>query len=96
MILEKLSEFRQRNAHSICLMGIIPTEALPNQAMVANFVDSMLGGASPTAAERWHELIEALREFKKRGIAHNVDYVIPFRDLLRLPRREPPYHGFSG
>jgi hypothetical protein len=95
LILDKMSELRGRNAHCISLMGIMPLETLPNHAMVANFVDSMLDGASPTAAERWHELIESLREFMKDEGTHNVDYVIPLKDLMKLPRRQPPYQGFS-
>lgn len=95
VVLDKSAELRLRKAHSICLMGILPTEALPNRAMVANFVDSICGGANQTAAERWHELIDALRESMKDAGAHDIDYVIPYADLLRLPLRRPPYEAFS-
>lgn len=95
IILEKLTELRRRNAHCLCLTGILPTEALSNQAMVANFVDSMVGGSSPTVAERWHELIEWQQNCMTGEGAQDVDYVISMSDLLKFPRRKPPYQTFT-
>lgn len=95
LILDKLSELRNRNVHRMCLIGILPTETLPNRATVANFVDSMVAGASTTAAESCHELIEKLRDCLKEEGVQDVDYIISMSDLLRLPRRLRPYQSFS-
>jgi hypothetical protein len=62
---------------------------------VVNFVNSMVDGASEIVAERWHQAIEREREQMLSDGCENIDYLIPIHDLLRLPRRLPPYQGFS-
>jgi hypothetical protein len=95
VILSKLRELGARDEHSVAATAILPVELLANEGMVASFVDSTLDGASPIAAERWHDLIVTVREARKAHGLHNVAYMIPLSDLLRLPRREPPYQAFS-
>ena len=95
LILDKCAAPQRRKLHCICLMGILPIETLSNRAMVANFVDSICRGASEAAAERWHDLIEALRQRMWDNGAHHIDYIIPYADLLRLPMRLPPYEALT-
>jgi len=94
-IVEKCDEFRRRKLHSLSLTSILPFQALPDGALVANLVNSMVNGASEIVAERWHEAIEREREQMLGDGCENIDYLIPMRDLLRLPRRLAPYQGFS-
>ncbi len=94
-IVEKCDEFRQRKLHSLSLTSILPFQAFPDSALVANLVNSMVNGASEIVAERWHEAIEREREQMLSDGCENIDYLIPMRDLLRLPRQLTPYQGFS-
>ena len=94
-IVEKCDEFRRRKLHSISLTSVLPLHALPGSALVANFVNSMVNGASEIVAERWHEAIEREREQMLADGCENIDYLIPIHDLLRLPKRLAPYQGFS-
>ena len=94
-IVEKCDEFRRRKLHSLSLTSVLPLHALPDSALVANFVNSMVNGASEIVAERWHEAIEREREQMLADGCENIDYLIPMHDLLRLPKRLAPYQGFS-
>jgi transcriptional regulator with XRE-family HTH domain len=94
-IVEKCDEFRRRKLHSLSLTSVLPLQALPDSASVANFVNSMVNGASEIVAERWHEAIEREREQLLSDGCENIDYLIPIHHLLRLPRRLAPYQGFS-
>jgi transcriptional regulator with XRE-family HTH domain len=94
-IIEKHNEFRGRKLHSLSLTSVLPLQALSDNALVANFVDSIVDGASAIVAERWHEAIEREREQMLSDGCENIDYLIPMHDLLRLPRRLAPYQGFS-
>jgi transcriptional regulator with XRE-family HTH domain len=94
-IVEKCDEFRRRKLHSLSLTSILPFQAFPDGALVANLVNSMVNGASEIVAERWHEAIEREREQMLSDGCENIDYLIPMRDLLRLPRQLAPYQGFS-
>jgi hypothetical protein len=94
-IVEKCDEFRRRKLRSLSLTSVLPLQALPDNASVANFVNSMVNGASEIVAERWHEAIEREREKMLSDGCENIDYLIPIHDLLRLPRRLAPYRGFS-
>src|SRR5580700_1020483 len=62
IILEKCNELQLRKLRSLSLTSVLPLQALPHHAMVANFVTSMMNGASACAAERWHEVIERERD----------------------------------
>jgi hypothetical protein len=95
VILEKCHELQLRKLHTLSLTSVLPLQALPHHAMVANFVTSMMNGASAAAAERWHEVIERERDVMLNDGCENIDYLIPMRDLLRLPRRLEPYQAFS-
>jgi hypothetical protein len=95
IIVEKCDEFRRRKLYSLSLMSILPLQALPRHAMVANFVNSIVNGASVVMAERWHEAIDRERETMLSGGCEDIDYLIPMSDLLRLPERMAPYEGFS-
>jgi hypothetical protein len=95
IILNKVSEIRDRNCHCLSLMGTLPLKTLPNHAIAANFANSLAEGASPAIAERWHGLIERLREGTGSAGAANTDYIIPLRDLRRVPQRKPPYQDFT-
>jgi len=95
IFVEKCDEFRRRKLRSLSLTSVLPLQALPDNASVANFVNSMVNGASEIVAERWHEAIEREREKILSDGCENIDYLIPIRDLLRLPRRLAPYRGFS-
>jgi hypothetical protein len=96
IMLEKLDELRRRKLHSLSLTSILPPEILPQNAMVANFVDSLVNGASAVVAERWHEAIQQRREIMLTDGCENIDYLVPISHLLRLPQRLAPYQGFSG
>src|ERR1700721_2374907 len=52
-IVEKCDEFRRRKLHSLSLTSVLPLQALPDSASVANFVNSMVNGASEIVAARW-------------------------------------------
>jgi transcriptional regulator with XRE-family HTH domain len=95
VILDKCDELQRRKLHSLSLTSVLPLQALPHHAMVANFVTSMMNGASAAAAERWHEVIERERDRMLHDGCENIDYLIPMQDLLRLPRRLEPYQAFS-
>ncbi len=94
-IVEKCDEFRRRKLHSLSLTSILPFQALPDGALVANLVNSMVNGASEIVAEQWHEAIERERDQMLSDGCENIDYLMPMGDLLRLPRRLTPYQGFS-
>ena len=95
IILDKQDELRQRNLPALLLTSIFPLQTLPQNALVANFVNSIVGGANAVIAERWHELIQRERERLLHAGCANIEYLIPMEDLLRLPRRLPPYQAFS-
>jgi hypothetical protein len=95
VILDKFGELQRRELHSLSLTSVLPLQALPHHAMVANFVNSMMNGASAVAAERWHDVIERERDRMLKAGCENIDYLIPMQDLLRLPRRLEPYQAFS-
>jgi transcriptional regulator with XRE-family HTH domain len=94
-IVKKCDEFRRRKLHSLSLTSVLPLQALPDSALVANFVNSMVNGASEIVAERWHEAIERERDNMLSDGCENIDYLMPIDDLQRLPRRLAPYQGFS-
>ena len=95
VILEKCAELQRRKLHQLSLTSVLPLQAFPHHAMVANFVTSMMNGAAAAAAERWHEVIERERDRMLIDGCENIDYLIPMQDLLRLPRRLKPYEAFS-
>jgi hypothetical protein len=95
VILEKCDELQLRKLHSFSLTSVLPLQALPQNALVANFVNSMVNGASSVAAERWHEAIERERDRMLNDGCENIDYLIPMQYLLCLPKRLGPYQAFS-
>jgi transcriptional regulator with XRE-family HTH domain len=95
VILEKYEELRQRKLHSLSLTSVLPLQILPHNALVANFVNSMVNGGSAVVAERWHKAIEVERDRMLHEGCENIDYLIPMEDLLRLPKLLGPYQSFS-
>lgn len=95
IMLEKFEELRRRRINSLALTSFLPPQMLPQNAMVANFVNSLVNGASNVVAERWHEAIRRRREMMLSDGCENVDYLMPLDDLFRLPRRLGPYQSFS-
>jgi hypothetical protein len=95
IMLKKFDELRRRKLYSLSLTAFLPPQALPHNAMVANFVNSLVNGASDVVAERWHDSIQRRREIMLRDGCENIDYLIPINDLLRLPKRLAPYQSFS-
>src|ERR1700678_3440233 len=95
IIVEKCDEFRRRKLKSLSLMSVLPLQTLPHNALVANFVNSMVNGASAVVAERWHEAIEREREGMLNDGCETIDYLIAMEDLLKLPKRLRPYRDFS-
>jgi len=95
IILEKFSELRRRKLYSLSLTSFLPPQTLPQNAMVANFVNSLVNGASDVVAERWHETIRRRQEIMLSDGCENIDYFIPMSDLHRLPQRLAPYQSFS-
>jgi len=95
IMLEKFDELRRRNLYSLSLTSFLPPQTLPQNAMMVNFVNSLVNGASDVVAERWHEAIQRRRGIMLSDGCENIDYLIPINDLLRLPQRLAPYQGFS-
>jgi hypothetical protein len=94
-ILEKYDDLRRRKLHSLSLTSVLPLQTLPHNALVANFVNSMVDGGSAIMAERWHQAIEGERDRMLNEGCENIDYLIPMEDLLRLPKLLGPYQAFS-
>jgi len=95
IMLEKFDELRRRKLYSLSLTSFLPPQTLPQNAMVTNFVNSLVNGANDVVAERWHDAIQQRREIMLGDGCENVDYLIPMDDLLRLPQRRAPYQSFS-
>lgn len=95
MILDKLAEWKQRKLPWISLHRTLPAWILPTRAMLVNYVDSIFDGASPVAAERWHEMTELQQERMAAEGEGDCLHIMFLRDLTRIPERTPPYHGFS-
>jgi len=95
IMLEQFDQLRRRNLYSLSLTSLLPPQTLPQNAMGANFVNSLVNGANDLVAERWHEAIQRRREIMLSDSGENEDYLIPMDDLLRLPQRLAPYQSFS-
>jgi hypothetical protein len=76
IILNKVQEIRSRNCHCLGLMETLPLKTLPNNAIAANFANSLAEGASPAIAARWHGLIERLREGSGSSGAANTESLL--------------------
>ena len=96
-MLDKIDQWKRRNLSWVSLRRILPAWVMPTHAMLVNYVDSVFDGASPVAAERWHELAELRQNASATAGAHDSDglHIMFMKDLMRIPERIAPYHGFS-
>jgi transcriptional regulator with XRE-family HTH domain len=95
VMLDKMAEWKRRKLSWISLRRTLPACVMPNRGMLVNYVDSSFDGASPVAAERWHELAESREEGSAADGEGECLHLMFMRDLVRIPERMPPYHGFS-
>jgi hypothetical protein len=94
-LIEKLSEWRDRNLADVRLHGHLPPVLLPRRGMVANYVCSVFDDGFPDAAERWHDVIDAEAQLVAERGEGDVVHIMARSDLLRFSDLEFPFQRFS-